>query len=204
MSAEHSLKHGRRLFAALVLLSFAAACAWWFLEYRSSWPRGEALAFALQPLIDEKSSDRSLVALAILDNYREARQNASRWSGLYWGFSWAAAALSALAALILKLESFLKNDGIKKDIAALLSVSAAILVTISTGGDFQRKWQANRIAAADLEQTGYRLLETSGVDARNHLASVGSILHARHMAIVGSQEQGKRPAHPHVAASSPR
>jgi hypothetical protein len=50
---------------------------------------------------------------------------------------------------VLKLETLLGNEALKKDCAALLSVAAALLVTLSTSGDFQRKWQANRIAAAE-------------------------------------------------------
>ncbi len=99
------------------------------------------------------------MARVIWDNYREARANASRWSGVYWGLTFAAAVLSALAALVLKLETFVKSEGTKKDLAALLSVAAALMITISTSGDFQRKWQANRIAAAELERTGYEFLE---------------------------------------------
>ena len=83
--------------------------------------------------------------------------------------TFAAAVLSALAALVLKLETLVKSDGAKKDLAALLSVAAALSITISTSGDFQRKWQANRIAAAELEHTGYEFLEKEGADARSYL-----------------------------------
>jgi hypothetical protein len=74
-------------------------------------------------------------------------------------------------------------------LAALLAVASALMVTISTSGDFQRKWQANRIAAAELERTGYEFLQRDGADARSSLAAVGLILHGRHMAIVGGSEQ---------------
>jgi hypothetical protein len=188
-----------------VLLIFTIIVAvWWFFDDRESWPRGEALASALQPIVDKKSTDQALVARAILENYQETRRNASRWSGLYWGFSWAAAVLSALAGLVLKLESFLKNEGIKKDLAALLSVTAAILVTISTGGDFQRKWQANRIAAAEIERTGYEFLENDGANPRSYLASIGPILLRRHMAIVGGNEQRRAGTEPAKASFSPK
>ena len=85
--------------------------------------------------------------------------------------------------------------------AALLSVTAALLITISSGGDFQRKWQANRIAAAELERTGYEFLENDGADARTYLATVGQSLLRRHMAIVGSSEQRNPPQEPGKAAS---
>ena len=122
------------------------------------------------------------MARAIRDNYLETRSNAARWSGIYWGFTFAAAALSALAGLILKFETIIRNDGIKKDIAAAFCIGAALLITISTSGDFQRKWQANRIAAAELERAGYELLEKDGADARSYLGAVGHILFRRHMA----------------------
>lgn len=163
--------------------------AWLFLESRDTWPRGEALSVALRPVIDEQNTDRSLVARAILDSYLETRADASRWSGVYWGFTFAAAALSALAGLILKFETIVKNDGVKKDWAAALSITAALLITISTSGDFQRKWQANRIASAELERIGYEFPEKDAANARSYLASVGQTLFRRHMAIVGSTEK---------------
>lgn len=86
-----------------------------------------------------------------------------------------------------------KNEAVKKDVAAVFAVGAALLITISTSGDFQRKWQANGIAAAELERIGYELLEKDGAAPRSYLASVGQILLRRHMAIVGGTEQGKPP-----------
>ncbi len=121
------------------------AAVWLFLDARETWPRGEALDSALRLIAEEKANPRSMVAHTILANYQETHQNASRWSGLYWGFTWLATALSALAGFILKVESFLKNESEKKDLAALFAVLAAILVAVATGGDFQRKWQANRV-----------------------------------------------------------
>jgi len=164
-----------------------------FIRYRAGWARGEALQVALIPLIVKTNTDQSLVAGVILGNYREARSNASRWSGIYWTFTFAAAGLSALAGLILKFET-ITNERMKKDVAAVFAVAAALLITISTSGDFQRKWQANRIAAAELERTGYEFLEKDGVAARSFLAPVGQILHRRHMAIVGGTEREASPA----------
>jgi hypothetical protein len=182
-----------RVLVGIFLLAVVVAGAWWFLQERDTWPPGEALGAALRPLVEGKNSEQALVARAIWDNYLETRANASRWSGVYWGFTFTAAALSALAALVLKLETLIKNEGAKKDLAALLSITAALLIAISTSGDFQRKWQANRIAAAELERTGYEFLEKDGADARSFLASVGQNLLRRHMAIVGSSEQRKPP-----------
>ena len=189
--------------AAIVVLCALVAGTWWYLADRNTRPRGEALEVALQPLVDRQKPDQSLVARVILDNYLETRANASRWSGIYWGCTFLAAALSALAALILKLETLITSEGAKKDLAALFSIAAALLITISTSGDFQRKWQANRIAAAELEKTGYEFLEKDGADARSYLAPVGQILLRRHMAIVGSSEQRKAAA-PDTAKAAPQ
>ncbi len=190
-----------RVLVWILLLAIASAGVWCFLQDRGTWSRGEALGAALSPLFERKNSEQALVARAILDNYLETRANASRWSGVYWGFTFTAAVLSALAALILKLETIVKNEGAKKDLAALFAVTAALLITISTSGDFQRKWQANRIAAAELERTGYEFLEKDGVDARSYLAAVGQVLLRRHMAIVGSSEQRKPPQERDESAS---
>jgi Protein of unknown function (DUF4231) len=182
-----------RLLVAVLVCGALVAAGWWVLEEKNTWPRGEALTEALRPLIDKQGNDQSLVARIIRDSYLETRSDASRWSGVYWGCVFAAAALSALAALVLKFETVFKSEAVKKDIAATLSVCAALLITISTSGDFQRKWQANRIAAAELERTGYEFLEKDGVNPRSFLAPVAQTLLRRQMAIVGSTEQRSPP-----------
>lgn len=105
------------------------------------------------------------------------------------GCTFVAALFSALAGLVLKLESIPIEDKPRKDVSATLAVTAAILITISTSGDFQRKWQANRIAAAELELAGYAFLESGGTDPLPFHAIIGKTLHKRHMAIVGGSEE---------------
>lgn len=175
---------GRSLMILLVL-SCVLVIAW--LAYRDVWPRGEALGNALQPVIDTPQPDQAMVARAIWDNYQETRSNASRWSGVYWGFTFAAAVLSALAGLILKFESILPNQAVKKDVAAVFSMAAALLITLSSSGDFQRKWQANRVAAAELERLGYTFLQQPANNPREYMTEIGQIVHRRHLAIVGGQ-----------------
>jgi len=179
----------------VVMAAMAAACVlaltWWLLTERAGWSRGDALRVALASLMDPPRSDAALVAQVILDNYLETRVIAARWSGVYWGFTFVAAALSALAGLILKFESVVKDQAVKKDVAALFSVTAAILITVSTSGDFQRKWQANRVAAGELERIGYELLANKGADARRYLSTVARIMHQRNMDIVGSMDGRK-------------
>lgn len=185
----------------LGLLALAAVAAVVSLFLLDSQLRGGALDCALQPYVEDKAhSDVALVARAIQRNHRETRQIAALWSTLYWGFAWTAGIFSALAGLILKLESMMPDEKRKKDIAAALTACAALLVTISTSGDFQRKWQANRTASAEIESTGYRFLEHDGTDPRSYLPDLAKSLERRHFAILGS---GDPPGKPGAAAHSP-
>lgn len=163
-----------------------AVVAWWY--FRSALLRNDVLGVALSPLIADGTSDKSLVARVIWESYLETRSSASIWSGVCWGFTFSAAVLSASAALVLKFETPVQNEATKKNAAAILSVVAALLITLSTSGDFQRKWHANRTAAALLERTGYEFLENNGENPRTYLASVGQILLNRSLAIVGTTE----------------
>jgi hypothetical protein len=97
--------------------------------------------------------------------------------------------LGALSGLVLKLESFLQDEKAKKDIAALFTVSAAIMITVSTGGDFQRKWQANRAAAAKIEHLGYEYLSRQGENPRPYVERLSDILLQRHLSILGTQDK---------------
>lgn len=182
MNAIASKKSQMLFIIILVIGAIALAIA-------LNWPRGDALAAALQPLIEQQDTDRSLMARSVLDNYRETRSNATQWSGVYWGVTFLAAIFSALAGLILKFESVIKDEKLKKDVAAVLSVAAALLITVSTGGDFQRKWQANRVAASELEQIAYELLDDKTASARKYFTAIGTILHKRNLAIVGNVDK---------------
>ena len=173
----------------LILVPLILVLVWWLLESNDTWPRGQALENALSPVIADEATDQAIVARAILTNYLEIRANASRWSGVYWGCTFLAALFSALAGLILKLESIPLAEKPRKDISAALAVTAAILVTISTSGDFQRKWQANRIAAAELERAGYAFLASGGIDPLSYHTIIGNTLRQRHMAIVGGNDR---------------
>ncbi len=188
---SESNRHSSTMQVVLGVLALLAVGigAWLFFESRGTWPRGEALAAALRPLIERDTGDQTMVARAILDNFQETRKNATLWSGVFWGFTFAAATFSALAGLILKFETIVRNEGLKKDIAAVLSVAAALIVTIASSGDFQRKWQANRIAAAELERIGYAFLEKNGADARSYMGLVGETLYRRHLAVVGGSDE---------------
>ena len=164
--------------------------------------RGEPVKELLTQFIQGKDLEKKTAATALLGIYNETRQIAALWSSLYWGFTWGAAVLGALAGLILKLESFLADDKIKKDIAALFTVTAAILITVSTGGDFQRKWRANRAAAAEIERLGYRFASSNGANANRCLEEMSKILMKRHLSILGMPDERQGDSGKPVAPSS--
>jgi len=173
----------------VVVISFVV----WKLRGLNIWLRGRALVDALQTIGEKKDSEQSCIANVILINYREIRGYTRTWSTVYWGCTFCAAIFSATAGLILQFEN-LGDQQLMKDVAAALSVAAALLVTISTSGGFQYKWQANRVAAADLERLGYEFLgnelEKKSDDPRSYLSSVKETLYRRHLAIIGSPDKG--------------
>lgn len=88
--------------------------------------------------------------------------------------------LSAAAALILKLEGAWDLKRRNNWGAAL----AAILVTIMTSGGFQRKWEANRLAAFEVRNLQYELQKT-GIQADTILQKLQRINRVRNQIIVG-------------------
>ena len=109
---------------------------------------------ALKGLTPEEAD----IGNTILINYLEYRDNAVRWSGTYHTCLFVSAALGALTALVLKLEFFVNNVELKKDLAALAATLSALLITFSTVGNFQRHWEANRIASVRIESLGYEFV----------------------------------------------
>jgi len=96
----------------------------------------------------------------ILANFKEYRGNTVKWSGVYYSCLFLSAVFSAFAGFVLKVGSFPNASVLKEDLAALLAMLAALLITLSTVGDFQSKWQANRIAASEVEGAAYDLART--------------------------------------------
>jgi hypothetical protein len=179
----------------LIVLVVLAAIGLVALLMADNNPRGGGLRAALDLVGKGDDKELALVAKALLSNYVETRTNAKNWSGIYWGFTFGAAALSALAGLVLKIDALIRDEGWKKDVAAICAVSAALLITISTSGDFQRKWQANRVAAAELERAGYAFLATGRGVAGTYLKTIGDIQHRRHLSIIGiGEDEKKKPA----------
>ncbi len=130
----------------------------------------------------------------IIETYREFRGNAVRWSAAYFGCLFGSAFLSAVAALVLKLELLGDQPRLRNDLAASLATVAALLVTLSTTGDFQRKWQANRIAAAAMERA-YELARPSAASNLDAvLTRIQEINNMRNQEIVGELHQGESEA----------
>jgi len=123
-----------------------------------STPRGLGLLHTLPPLLPDLSKDEQRLGQIILDNYLEYRANARNWSAVYFGCLFFSAACAALAGLVIKLEFFLENDALKKDLAAVLAMLAALLITLSTVGGFHQRWWANRLAAAKIERLAYAFM----------------------------------------------
>jgi hypothetical protein len=80
-------------------------------------------------------------------------------------------------------------------VAALLAVIAAILIAISTNGDFQRKWQANRTAAAGMESLAYDLLKAdfNEADRTRVVSKIQELSLKRNQEIVGDATPSATP-----------
>ena len=114
----------------------------------------------LPELVPESHKD---LGLLILSNYHEYRSNTVRWSFAYYTCLFGAAALSAFAALIL---------------------------TLSTVGNFQEKWQANRMAAGSMENLAYDLLKEGPDHERRHILSrIQDINRLRNLEITGQENR---------------
>jgi hypothetical protein len=151
---------------------------------------GEERAAALRHLPQMfPPANRALGEIAIT-SYREYRANAVRWSAVYWGCVFGSAFLSALAALILKLDLLGKWPRLRNDVAAGCAVFAALLVTLSTSGDFQSNWQANRTAAAEMESLAYDLVKPRSDDELKAVVDqIRAINLARNGAIVARKSK---------------
>ncbi len=124
------------------------------------------------------------IVLAV--SYHEYRSNSSWWSLAYYGCLFFSAFLSAMAAFVLKVECFPTKPDVKKDVAALCSTIAAVLITLSTVGNFQQKWQANRLAATAMQNLVYEVWKTDAPPTRAAIYSkIEQINLLRNQEIVG-------------------
>jgi hypothetical protein len=195
-SKGKSVKANKRarsiLIVSLILVVGIIAVVLW---RSGATPRGEAIAKIVG---DDKNPDKNPGLLSneqkplgsiILANYEEYRDNTIRWSAAYFSCLFLSAAFSALAGFVLKIKAFSTASVLKEDLAALLAMLAALLITLSTVGDFQRKWQANRIAASDTEALAYDLIKTpfGEVERAKVISSLQEISANRNREIVGDR-----------------
>jgi hypothetical protein len=173
------------LFVGLLCATLYFAVVPFFEELLSH--RSQALMDALASI---GSGQRAPLASAIKKNFVEIRSAAVHWSAVNWTFTFGAAICSALAGLVIKLESpaFKAREAQRKDAAAILAMIAALLMSISTAGAFHDKWSANRQAAAHVERLGYEFIAAGDdVDVDKFWGQLGEILETRNMAISGGE-----------------
>lgn len=147
---------------------------------------------AMEDLADQFQPETKQMGGVIVKNYREYRGNTVMWSAAYFGCLFGSALLSAMSALLLKLELLGDRPKLRNDLAASLATVAALLVTLSTTGDFQRKWNANRMAAAAMENLAYDLVRpaaATNLDAI--LTRIQGVNDMRNRGIVGELSAGE-------------
>jgi hypothetical protein len=145
---------------------------------------------ALQKLLNMVPDGLHDLGNLVVANYREYRANSVRWSAAYFGCIFGSAFLSALAGVILKIESLAARPALRNDLAASFAATAALLITLATVGEFQRKWEANRIAASAMENLAYELLKSGkAVDRDTVLGKIQDINESRNAGVVGEAKR---------------
>ena len=148
---QNRWRPGLVLLIVLVVVPFAGWLIWNNL--------GQTRGVALGHIVGQTPAPLAGLAELISGAYHEYRANAVRWSFVYFGCLFGSAFLSALAGVILKLESFGRNEKRQRDLAALSAALAALLITLTSIGAFEQKWRANRHAADALEALSFELLK---------------------------------------------
>ncbi len=165
----------------------------------------EIRGVALNDVLLQYPRENKPLGKIVIEIYNEYRTNAARWSGVYFTCIFGSAFLSASAGLILKLELLKPWPQFRNDLAATAAMLAALLITLATVGDFQRKWQANRMAAAAMESLAYELLNVKTPDGLEKVVvEIQRINETRHRMIVGDQPGGRGPENlPAVTGAEP-
>jgi hypothetical protein len=167
---------------------------WYFWELHYS--PGLAVVDSLDRLRAAQASDQEgKVVQALIEslrqNYVETRQDATRWSAVFWGATFFGLLASASGALILKLESLKLTDVQRKDWGAVLAGAAALAVSLAASGDFRQKWQANRLAAGELERRAYKLLAEKNPSVSEYYEAIADIQFKRTTLITGKEDPAK-------------
>ena len=131
------------------------------------------------------------LAKLLIGNSSEYSRNAFWWSFAYFGSVVGSAVLSAMAALTLKL-TFITNADARADTAAICATLAALFVTLSTAGDFKRKWQGCRSAEVGVQNLAYKLFsEGKEADTKAILEQLTILNTAYNQAIEGSDARAE-------------
>lgn len=134
----------------------------------------------------ERSELRAYVTGALRDEARWTRA----WSALHHCFLFGAAILSAAAALTLQLKTLSLAEQSRADLATVFAALASLIGVISVSGGFARKWRANRMTKAALEQIEIDLMDPN-CDPRKIRALLAEMKRIHHLAIVGDEEPAK-------------
>jgi hypothetical protein len=184
-----------KVLSLAVILILAAVVTGLTVSYNAK--QQPARGVAVEELAQLYQPEIKPLGTIVLKTYREFRGNTVRWSAAYFGCLFGSAFLSAVAALILKLELLGGRPKLRNDLAASFATLAALLITLSTIGDFQRKWQANRIAAAEMENLAYELTRPSSATHLDAiLTRIQTINTVRHQTIAGKVIESKLKASP--------
>lgn len=160
---------------ASVVVAVVAVLGWLKLRHATIGP-GAAIEKELPPLIETLQDEEKRLASLLLWSFREYRQNARTWSFGYHGLIIASAVSSAFAGVVLKLNVVCLPEDAVADVAALLAACAALFITIVSTIGFERKWQANRIAAAEVEALTLEYLSRAAEPRRDNHSEVGKKL----------------------------
>jgi hypothetical protein len=106
---------------------------------------------------------------------------------------------------LLKLSILDGHEKLQKDLVATLATLSALLVTLSTSGDFGRKWQANRLAASEMENLAYDLLpQGKPVNVADVIQKLQAINTARNLLVAGTDKSIVKPQATPPASGSDR
>lgn len=194
-SKPRSLSRAILIVALILLVGVVAIVIWRAVET----PRGEAIAKIVGEGQDKGMlpDDEKQLGLVVKTNYEEYQRNTMNWSVAYFSCLLLSAVFSAFAGFVLKIKAFNTAGVLKEDLAALLATTAALLITLSTVGDFQRRWQANRMAASDAESLAYDLLKTpfGKTERADVISKLQAVATTRNREIVGDKLSGEPAGH---------
>jgi hypothetical protein len=169
----------KRWSVAIVVTLIVVLGVWWA-GTSSGHTRHESLLM-LKPKIAPTANAAYCVALK---NHLTYRRNGGWWSLAFFGCTFGAALMSAASGIVLKLDILKSKDRLRNDLAAILAGVAALLITLSTIGNFEGKWRANRLAASAVESAVYDL--AAGADEQGVLSRLREINIAQDNGIAGA------------------